>query len=159
MNRVMANKGGDPALVVCKALGFGWQTARAIVLLQTRGHGMSPHSLEMKNRNFQKLSNSGAQDVLRLWNTMHDVDQPAGMARIGQGRLPQHALGGAAAQGIEQAVMTGRRHANQICSHFRGGFAGCPRRRCRHAPRPALAAARDATADIDGNDRGIRADM
>jgi hypothetical protein len=84
MHRIMGSKGGDPALVVCKALGFRWQTARAIVLLQTRGLGMSPHSLEIKNRNFHKMSVRGCQDVLRLWNAMHDVDQPIGMARIGQ---------------------------------------------------------------------------
>ncbi len=81
MHRIMGNKGGDPALVVCRALGFGWQTARAIVLLQTRGLGMSAHSLEIKSRNFDKLSISGCQDVMRLWCTMHDVvDQPGGLA-------------------------------------------------------------------------------
>ncbi len=73
MDRIMANKRADPALVVCKALGFGWQTARAIILLQTRGHGMSAHSLEMKSRNFEKLSKSNAQDVMRLWFTLRDA--------------------------------------------------------------------------------------
>ncbi len=80
MHRIMENKRADPALVVCKALGFGWQTARAIILLQTRGHGMSVHSLEIKSRNFEKLSISGAQDVMRLWFTMHDVTPASGQA-------------------------------------------------------------------------------
>jgi len=77
MHRIMENKGGDPVLVVCKALGFGWQTARAIILLQTHGLGMSVHSLDIKSRNFDKLSISGCQDVMRLWCSMHDVDQPS----------------------------------------------------------------------------------
>jgi uncharacterized protein (DUF2336 family) len=77
MHRIMGNKGGDPALVVCKALGFGWQTARAIVLLQTRGLGISAHSLDIKSRNFHKLSVPGCQDVMRLWSTVHDADQPS----------------------------------------------------------------------------------
>jgi uncharacterized protein (DUF2336 family) len=80
MHRIMGNKGGDPALVVCKALGFGWQTAQAIILLQSRGLGMSTHSLDIKSRNFHKLSISGCQDVMRLWSTMHDADQPSRLA-------------------------------------------------------------------------------
>ncbi len=79
MYRIMGSK-GDPALVVCRALGFGWQTAQAIILLQTRGLGMSAHSLEIKSRNFDKLSISGCQDVMRLWRTTHDVDQSSGLA-------------------------------------------------------------------------------
>ena len=75
IHRIMGNKRADPALVVCKALGFGWQTARAVILLQTQGHGMSAHSLEIKSRNFDKLSMSGSQDVMRLWHTMHDVNR------------------------------------------------------------------------------------
>ncbi len=76
MHRIMGNKGADPVLVVCKALSFNWHTARAIMLLQTAGLGMSAHSLEIKSRNFDKLSISGCQDVVRLWHTMYGVDRP-----------------------------------------------------------------------------------
>lgn len=75
MRRILWNKGGDPVLVLCKGLGFGWQTARAIILLQTRGLGMSAQSLDIKNRHFDKLSISGCQDVMRLWCTVPSVDQ------------------------------------------------------------------------------------
>ncbi|HEY6618095.1 MAG: DUF2336 domain-containing protein [Xanthobacteraceae bacterium] len=67
MHRILANKRADPALVVCKALGFAWPTARTIILLLTKGHGTSAHTLEGKHRNFEKLSASGSQEVLRLW--------------------------------------------------------------------------------------------
>lgn len=73
MNRVLANKRADPAIVLCKALGFGWVTARAITLLLTEGRGTSAQTLESKYRNFEKLSESGAQDVLRLWFTLHEA--------------------------------------------------------------------------------------
>ncbi|MFY9695325.1 MAG: DUF2336 domain-containing protein [Xanthobacteraceae bacterium] len=80
VHRLIGSKGGDPALVLCRALGFGWPTARAIILLQTQGLGMSAHSLELKNRHFDKLSIPGCQDVMRLWCTMHDLDQPSRLA-------------------------------------------------------------------------------
>jgi uncharacterized protein (DUF2336 family) len=67
MHRILANKRADPALVVCKALGFGWLTAQAIVLLLTKGIGTSAHTLESKHRNFEKLSASGSKEVLQLW--------------------------------------------------------------------------------------------
>ena len=67
MHRILANKRADPAIVVCKALGFAWPTAQAIILLLTKGHGTSAHTLEIKHRNFEKLSVSGSQEVLRLW--------------------------------------------------------------------------------------------
>jgi uncharacterized protein (DUF2336 family) len=75
VRRILWNKGGDPVLVLCKGLGFGWQTARAIILLQTRGLGMSAHSLDIKSRHFDKLSISGCQDVMRLWCTMPGFEQ------------------------------------------------------------------------------------
>ena len=68
MHRILANKGADPALVVCKALGFAWPTAQAIVLLLTKGYGTSAQTLESKHRNFEKLSTSSSKEVLRLWD-------------------------------------------------------------------------------------------
>ena len=50
MHRILANKRADPAIVVCKALGFAWPTAQAIIVLLTKGHGTSAHTLESKHR-------------------------------------------------------------------------------------------------------------
>ena len=72
MQRILANKRADPAIVVCKALGFAWPTAQAIIVLLTKGHGTSAHTLESKHRNFEKLSASGSQEVLRLWYRRQD---------------------------------------------------------------------------------------
>lgn len=84
MHRIMEKKSSDPVLVVCKALGFGWQTAQAIILLQTRGLGISELGLENKNRNFDKLSISGCQEIMRLWCAMHDGDRPNVLAEGGR---------------------------------------------------------------------------
>lgn len=70
MHRIMANKRAEPAIVACKALGFSWSTARAVILLQRNGLGVSAHSLENKYRQFDKLSLSGAQSVMRLWHAI-----------------------------------------------------------------------------------------
>lgn len=78
MHRIMANKRADPALVACKALGFGWQTARDVILLQTGGHGMSALTLETKRRNYEKLSTLGAQNVMQRWCTIHGGDHATG---------------------------------------------------------------------------------
>jgi uncharacterized protein (DUF2336 family) len=85
MNRIMANKSTESVLVVCKALDFGWQTARALILLQTAGLGMPAHSLETKSRNFEKLSISGCQEVMRLWCTMRGRDHAE--EPIGEGQV------------------------------------------------------------------------
>lgn len=67
MHRTMADKRADSILVVCKAAGFAWPTAQAVVLLRRKGHGMSSHSLQSNQRIFEKLSSAAAQDVIRLW--------------------------------------------------------------------------------------------
>jgi uncharacterized protein (DUF2336 family) len=72
MHRILVNKRAEPVLVVCKALGFAWPTAQAIILLMTKGQGISAHTLESKYRNFEKLSASGSQEVLRLWYRRQD---------------------------------------------------------------------------------------
>lgn len=82
MHRILANKHAEPAIVACKALGFGWSTARAIILLQRNGLGVSSHSLESKYRHFEKLSASGAQDVMRLWHTIHGAKRTEAAARL-----------------------------------------------------------------------------
>lgn len=85
MHRFMANKPADTAIVACKVLGFGWSTARAIILMQRNGLGVSAHSLENKYRHFEKLSASAAQDVMRLWHAIddgHATQVPAQLPQI-----------------------------------------------------------------------------
>jgi Uncharacterised protein conserved in bacteria (DUF2336) len=78
IGQVMASKRADQVLILCKASGFVWPTVQAIVLVRTNGHGMSKHSLEITCRNFERLSASTAQDLVRSWSERHSAQQAIG---------------------------------------------------------------------------------
>jgi hypothetical protein len=54
-------------LILCKARGFGWPTVRAIIAARPHGKGASGSGLEAASANFERLSPSTAQRVLRFW--------------------------------------------------------------------------------------------
>ena len=66
-DRLMNGDRPDPILILCKAAGFGWQTARAIILARPNGKGTSNQSLDAAYSNFEKLSAPTAQRVVRFW--------------------------------------------------------------------------------------------
>jgi len=80
IGQLMASKRADQVLILCKAVGFAWPTVQAIVLVRTKGHGMSKHSLEITCRNFERLSASTAQDLVRSWCARHSAQQTTGIA-------------------------------------------------------------------------------
>ncbi len=73
-DRLMAGDKPDPILILCKAAGYGWTTARAIILSRPMVRGTSAVSLDAAFANFEKLSPSTAQRVVRFWQ----VRQPEG---------------------------------------------------------------------------------
>ena len=73
-DRLMAGDRPDPILILCKAAGFGWTTARAIIMARPSAKGTSNGSLDAAFQNFEKLSPSTAQRVVRFWQ----VRQPEG---------------------------------------------------------------------------------
>lgn len=73
-DRLMAGDRPDPILILCKAGGYGWDTARVIILARPSAKGTSSQSLEQAFGNFEKLSPSTAQRVVRFWQ----VKQPEG---------------------------------------------------------------------------------
>ncbi len=73
-DRLMAGDRPDPILILCKAAGFGWATARAIIMARPSAKGTSNGSLDTAFQNFEKLSPSTAQRVVRFWQ----VRQPEG---------------------------------------------------------------------------------
>jgi uncharacterized protein (DUF2336 family) len=73
-DRLMAGDKPDPILILCKAAGYGWTTARAIILSRPMVRGTSAASLDAAFANFEKLSPSTAQRVVRFWQ----VRQPEG---------------------------------------------------------------------------------
>jgi len=75
-DRLMAGDRPDPILILCKAAGFGWTTVRAIILARPNTKGSSSQALDTAFANFEKLSPSTAQRVVRFWQ----VRQPDGHA-------------------------------------------------------------------------------
>jgi len=73
-DRLMAGDRPDPILILCKAAGYGWTTARAIIMSRPSAKGTSTPALDAAFSNFEKLSPSTAQRVVRFWQ----VRQPEG---------------------------------------------------------------------------------
>ncbi len=67
VDRLLAGDQPDPALILCRAIGFGWETARAIIALQAAGKAPSRQMLDEAFANFGRLSESSAQRVVRFW--------------------------------------------------------------------------------------------
>ena len=67
IDRLMAGERPDPVLILCKAAGFSWNTARAIIRVRPGAAGKSGPALESAFANFDKLSTSTAQRVVRFW--------------------------------------------------------------------------------------------
>lgn len=67
VDRLMASDRTDPVLILCKAVGFEWQTVQAIITLHPGGKGASAQGLDEAHRNFERLSQSTAQRVVRFW--------------------------------------------------------------------------------------------
>jgi uncharacterized protein (DUF2336 family) len=73
-DRLMSGDRPDPILILCKAAGYGWPTARAIIIARAGGKGSSSQALDEAFANFEKLSPSTAQRVVRFWQVRHPDD-------------------------------------------------------------------------------------
>lgn len=67
VDRLMNGDRPDPVLILCKAAGYSWPTARDIILARLGGKGKSQPSLDTALLNFDKLSASTAKRVVRFW--------------------------------------------------------------------------------------------
>jgi uncharacterized protein (DUF2336 family) len=66
VDRLMGGDRPDPILILCKAAGWGWPTARAVI--QSRSHIKSSSTgLDNAFSNFERLSPTTAQRVMRFW--------------------------------------------------------------------------------------------
>jgi uncharacterized protein (DUF2336 family) len=67
VDKLMSGDRPDPVLILCKAAGFEWQTAKALILLRPAVNGKSSSALDHAAGNFERLSASTAQRVVRFW--------------------------------------------------------------------------------------------
>ena len=66
-DRLVSGDRPDPVLILCKAFGFTWTTARAIIASRSSGKSVSSQSLDAAYSNFEKLAPATAQRVVRFW--------------------------------------------------------------------------------------------
>ncbi|MEX0842700.1 MAG: DUF2336 domain-containing protein, partial [Xanthobacteraceae bacterium] len=67
VDRLLGAERTDPVLILCKSAGFNWQTARAIMNVRPGRQGTSSQGLDDAYANFERLSASTAQRVVRFW--------------------------------------------------------------------------------------------
>ena len=62
----MVQERSELVLILAKAVGLSWRTAKAILLLRAEAHGITTHELEQQLRGFELLKPATAQQVLRF---------------------------------------------------------------------------------------------
>jgi len=70
----------EPVLFLCKALGYSWVTARAVLQMRP-GKRMSPEALKTACEGFGRLSRQNAQQLVSFWHHDPFANQPTGPAR------------------------------------------------------------------------------
>jgi len=67
VDRLMNGDRPDPVLVLCKAAGWGWPTVKALISARNGGKSISSQALDSAYANFERLSPTTAQRVIRFW--------------------------------------------------------------------------------------------
>jgi uncharacterized protein (DUF2336 family) len=82
VDRLMGGDRPDPVLILCKSAGWGWPTVKAIIMSQSGGgQSTSSQSLDTAYANFERLSPTTAQRVMRFWQLRPAEDgRPAARA-------------------------------------------------------------------------------
>ena len=74
VDRLMNGERADPVLILARAAGFGWTTVKA-VLNARPGAKPSPQTLDLARDNFERLTASTAQRVVRFWQVRQGTGQ------------------------------------------------------------------------------------
>jgi uncharacterized protein (DUF2336 family) len=67
VDRLMSGDRHDPILILARAAGFGWETARVIITARPGAKGTSTQAIEAAKENFDRLTAATAQRVVRFW--------------------------------------------------------------------------------------------
>jgi uncharacterized protein (DUF2336 family) len=59
----------DMVLILAKAMGFSWATAKLVLLLRTGGRGAAQHDLDLALQSFDRLQVSTAQRAVRFYQS------------------------------------------------------------------------------------------
>ncbi len=66
VERALLDEGADMVLILAKAAGCSWTTAKALLLMQAARRGMSPEDLDRAFNSFDRLSEQTARRVLKF---------------------------------------------------------------------------------------------
>jgi uncharacterized protein (DUF2336 family) len=67
VDRLMGGERPDPILILCKSVGWGWPTARAIIGARLGHKANSSQGLDAAFSNFERLTSATAARVIRFW--------------------------------------------------------------------------------------------
>jgi uncharacterized protein (DUF2336 family) len=67
VDRLMGGERPDPILILCKSMGWGWATARAIIGARLGRKANSNQGLDTAYSNFERLTPATAARVIRFW--------------------------------------------------------------------------------------------
>jgi uncharacterized protein (DUF2336 family) len=67
VDRLMGGERPDPILILCKSVGWGWPTARAIISARPGRSANSSQGLDAAFSNFERLTGATAARVIRFW--------------------------------------------------------------------------------------------
>ncbi|MGA7957734.1 MAG: DUF2336 domain-containing protein [Xanthobacteraceae bacterium] len=71
-DRLMAGERPDPVLILCKAAGLSWPTVRSVITLRPDGRPQSSFGIDAAFANYERLSESTAQRVVRFWQVQQN---------------------------------------------------------------------------------------
>jgi uncharacterized protein (DUF2336 family) len=67
IDRLMGGERPDPILILCKSVGWGWPSARAIIGARLGHKANSSQGLDAAYSNFERLTGATATRVIRFW--------------------------------------------------------------------------------------------
>jgi uncharacterized protein (DUF2336 family) len=76
VDRLMAGDRPDPILILCKSGGWGWATAKAVIMARPDSKALSSQGLDNAYANFERLSSATAQRVMRFWQARPQAAAP-----------------------------------------------------------------------------------
>ena len=71
VDRLMNADRVDPILILCKSAGWSWQTVKTLIGARPHGDAISSRDFDVAYDNFERLSPTTAQRVMRFWQVQH----------------------------------------------------------------------------------------
>ncbi len=87
-DRLMAGERPDPVLILCKAAGMSWPTVKSIIVSRSDGNGTAVQGLHAALGNYERLSASTAQRVVRFWQVKQNAARFSGKSESTMPVLP-----------------------------------------------------------------------